>query len=173
MCTLSAKGRLNLSWTQLTQSQSTHVLPAMNLLLQQSAPGERQRWLGSSRWKRMNCKVVRRTGLLSGQQCSLPLQCEPRCWHPSDSAGWGNQGTSREVVEWPWNWCSLCFQCYLPGGIWNIGPRRCSWAPGNLKLLLACQEPSVCCYYFPTADETLHRIPYFTSVEVCSLEELE
>lgn len=41
MCTRSAKGRLNLSWTQLTQGQSIRMLPATNPLLNQSVSGEK------------------------------------------------------------------------------------------------------------------------------------
>lgn len=41
MCTRSAKGRLNLPWTRLTQGQSFHMPPATNLLLHQSASGEK------------------------------------------------------------------------------------------------------------------------------------
>lgn len=37
MCTRSAKGRLNLSWTQLTEGRSRGVLSAPNPLLNQSA----------------------------------------------------------------------------------------------------------------------------------------
>lgn len=109
---------------------------------------------------------------LGGQLCcqtsSAASPCEPRCWQPSDSAGWGNQGSSREVAVWLWNWCSPHFQCYLPGGICNIGSRRCSWAPGDWKLSLACQEPALCCHYSPPQNTVFYPLQ-----RLCSVEELE
>lgn len=105
-----------------------------------TAPRERYQQLGSSRWKWMNC-----LRWLGGQVCcqtsSAASQCEPRCCQTVTLQG---GATSTEVVVWLWNWCCLCFQCYLPGGIHNTGLRRCSWASGDLKLLMACQEPAAC-----------------------------
>lgn len=45
MCTHSAKGRLNLSWTKLTQGQSMLMLSATNLLLSPLASGGKWGWL--------------------------------------------------------------------------------------------------------------------------------
>lgn len=97
---------------------------------------------------------------LGGQLCcqtsSAASPCEPRCWQPSDSAGWGNQGSSREVAVWLWNWCSPHFQCYLPGGIRNTGPRSAAepLETGSYHWLVKSQ--------LSAAIIPLHRILYFT-----------
>lgn len=76
MCIRLAKGRLNLSWTPLTQGQSIRMLPPAHPLRNLSPSGENNNGWGCSRWKWLNYKddvVRRRTGLLSDQQRSLPV----------------------------------------------------------------------------------------------------